>query len=97
MGSVGAADVEAQPGKGLGSNAEQADGSAERVVPLGSDDEVNAVAPTGLRSQFNKFIWHGGSVYDAWLNAASAQVHSFNYLGSSSQFHVLQNWYFQLS
>lgn len=23
---------------------------------------------------WKKLLWHGGSVYDAWLNAASAQV-----------------------
>lgn len=27
-----------------------------------------------LRSLWNRFIWHGGSVYDAWLNAAASQV-----------------------
>lgn len=31
-------------------------------------------ASSGLRATFNKLIWHGGSVYDAWLNAVSAQV-----------------------
>ncbi|XP_020275631.1 auxin transporter-like protein 1 isoform X2 [Asparagus officinalis] len=28
------------------------------------------------RDMFNKLVWHGGSVADAWLNAASAQVGS---------------------
>ncbi|CAM6085899.1 unnamed protein product [Calypogeia fissa] len=31
-------------------------------------------ALSGLRATFHKVIWHGGSVYDAWLNAVSAQV-----------------------
>ncbi|CAM6092009.1 unnamed protein product [Calypogeia fissa] len=31
-------------------------------------------ALSGLRATFHKVIRHGGSVYDAWLNAVSAQV-----------------------
>ena len=27
-----------------------------------------------ITSYWNKFIWHGGSSFDAWLNAGSAQV-----------------------
>ncbi len=29
---------------------------------------------TGFVGLFKKTIWHGGSVYDAWLNATAAQV-----------------------
>uniref|UniRef100_A0A1D1YL42 Auxin transporter protein 1 n=1 Tax=Anthurium amnicola TaxID=1678845 RepID=A0A1D1YL42_9ARAE len=31
---------------------------------------------SSLRSTWNALVWHGGSVYDAWLNAAAAQVGS---------------------
>ena len=27
-----------------------------------------------ITSYWNRFIWHGGSTFDAWLNAGSAQV-----------------------
>ncbi|CAM6091757.1 unnamed protein product [Calypogeia fissa] len=80
MGSEAAQDLEAHPGRALGrNNEEQPEGLSDRVagsvvVPLGSDDEVNASPQGGIRVLFNKFIWHGGSVYDAWLNASSAQV-----------------------
>ena len=26
---------------------------------------------------FKNFLWHGGSVYDAWFSCASNQVHSY--------------------
>lgn len=29
-----------------------------------------------MRQAWNAFVWHGGSVFDAWLNAVSAQVGS---------------------
>ena len=31
----------------------------------------------GRSGLFKKVVWHGGSVYDAWLNATAAQVTSF--------------------
>lgn len=30
----------------------------------------------GLRETWNAFIWHGGSIFDAWVNAVAAQVGS---------------------
>jgi auxin influx carrier (AUX1 LAX family) len=37
--------------------------------------EKKTIASTGsLHSLWKKTIWHGGSVYDAWLNAVAAQV-----------------------
>ena len=38
-----------------------------KVYPLGTEE--NPMVET-----WKKLVWHGGSVYDAWLNAASAQV-----------------------
>jgi hypothetical protein len=37
--------------------------------------ETKTIASAGsLQSLWKKTIWHGGSVYDAWLNAVAAQV-----------------------
>jgi hypothetical protein len=36
--------------------------------------ELHPQTSVGLGAVFKKFIWHGGSVYDAWSNAVSAQV-----------------------
>lgn len=33
-----------------------------------------------VKDLFNKVVWHGGSVADACLNAASAQVKHFSFL-----------------
>lgn len=45
-------------------DADQSDG---KVYPLGPDESP-------IVDRWKKLVWHGGSVYDAWLNAASAQV-----------------------
>ena len=56
---------------------EQEKGKAQGgAVPTSAgDDGGEAPAPTG-RDLFNKLVWHGGSVADAWLNVESAQVGS---------------------
>lgn len=38
--------------------------------------ELSKSGQSSSSSFFQKAIWHGGSVYDAWLNAVSAQVRS---------------------
>ena len=45
-------------------DAVQSDG---KIYPLGPDESP-------IVERWKKLVWHGGSVYDAWLNAASAQV-----------------------
>jgi hypothetical protein len=30
--------------------------------------------PNDMKTRFSKFLWHGGSVYDAWFSCASNQV-----------------------
>lgn len=48
-------------------------GSAKESGVLDMGEEK--VSGGGAAKAFlNKAIWHGGSVYDAWLNAVSAQV-----------------------
>lgn len=42
----------------------------EGVDPLGNGGNRDA----GLKNLWNRFIWHGGSNYDAWFNAVSGQV-----------------------
>ena len=41
----------------------------------------------GRSGLLKRAIWHGGSVYDAWLNAVSAQVSSFSSTPSFLPFH----------
>ena len=59
-----AAEQGTDPVVGISDPAAHGDG---RVNPLGSDE-----AP--VVDRWKKLVWHGGSVYDAWLNTASAQV-----------------------
>lgn len=46
------------------------------VENVGSEDKTVGDYPlqTGFGPTFNRIFWHGGSVYDAWLNAVAAQV-----------------------
>jgi auxin influx carrier (AUX1 LAX family) len=39
--------------------------------------------PKDLKARFSKFLWHGGSAYDAWFSCASNQV---NFLYSLQSF-----------
>ena len=34
--------------------------------------------PKSMKSIMSKFLWHGGSVYDAWFSCASNQVYNFS-------------------
>jgi auxin influx carrier (AUX1 LAX family) len=39
--------------------------------------------PKDMKARFSKFLWHGGSAYDAWFSCASNQV---NFLYSLQSF-----------
>lgn len=54
---------------------DQEKGEAKNGVVPTSAGAAGGEAPASAgRNLFNKLVWHGGSVGDAWLNAASAQV-----------------------
>lgn len=42
--------------------------------------------PRSMKSAMSKFLWHGGSVYDAWFSCASNQV---NYTQFYESFYML--------
>ncbi|KAF9684472.1 hypothetical protein SADUNF_Sadunf04G0121700 [Salix dunnii] len=65
---------------------------AETVI-AGSYVEMETEGkPNDMKTRFSKFLWHGGSVYDAWFSCASNQVaqvlltlpYSFSQLGMLS-------------
>uniref|UniRef100_A0A0D6R7N8 Amino acid transporter transmembrane domain-containing protein n=1 Tax=Araucaria cunninghamii TaxID=56994 RepID=A0A0D6R7N8_ARACU len=41
-----------------------------------SDGDLGSAKKCDLGQAWNTLIWHGGSIYDAWLNAVAAQVGS---------------------
>lgn len=53
---------------------EHDNGSADLEVENGSVQASEAHGGGGVGAFVKKAVWHGGSVYDAWLNAVSAQV-----------------------
>ncbi|GKE95926.1 auxin transporter-like protein 2, partial [Tanacetum coccineum] len=58
-------------------NKKQGEGA---IVPMelnGGNEEVGKEGELGVEqsmSGFKNFLWHGGSVYDAWFSCASNQV-----------------------
>lgn len=62
--------------------------------------------PKDIKSKLSNFLWHGGSVYDAWFSCASNQVGSVFFLSIYSfpcsvfvPFHVMSSnmcfyWFF---
>lgn len=56
---------------------EPSDKVVETVV-VGSYVEMETEGkPKTMKTQLSKFLWHGGSVYDAWFSCASNQVSHF--------------------
>jgi hypothetical protein len=59
-------------------NGIAAHGNGSSVGTEGSEDGTGGMHTSGgggkVGAFLQKTIWHGGSVYDAWLNAVSAQV-----------------------
>lgn len=93
MGGFEASELES--GNGIAAH-----GNGSSVGKRGLED---GTGPTGggggggrlgrLEAFFQKTIWHGGSVYDAWLNAVSAQVLAYlektQSPGNSPSFHFI--------
>ncbi|XP_058077054.1 auxin transporter-like protein 1 [Magnolia sinica] len=56
------------------------DGNAEKgnlgVVNARNEGKVEEKTTSSARDVWNALVWHGGSVFDAWLNAVAAQVGS---------------------
>jgi len=45
------------------------------TVIVGNYEEMESEGKTGdIKSKLLSFLWHGGSVYDAWFSCASNQV-----------------------
>ncbi|CAA6669121.1 unnamed protein product [Spirodela intermedia] len=51
-------------------------GAGEAAKEGGADGAADSPAAPSLRDTWNALVWHGGSVYDAWINAVAAQVGS---------------------
>lgn len=70
-------------GRGSG-DAEKGDvGAVEKCMEAKNG---KGLEKTTFRDVWNAFVWHGGSVYDAWLNAVAAQVllSVFSFLNKNS-------------
>jgi len=56
------------------------------TVIVGNYEEMESEGkPRDIKSKLLSFLWHGGSVYDAWFSCASNQVGFQNILILSSQ------------
>lgn len=49
-------------------------GAGEVAKEGGAEGAADTPAAPSLRDTWNALVWHGGSVYDAWINAVAAQV-----------------------
>jgi auxin influx carrier (AUX1 LAX family) len=58
-----------------GKSEQELENGTSRAAANGTHSERElSQNPSGAKAFLQKFVWHGGSVYDAWLNAVSAQV-----------------------
>ena len=51
--------------------------SFDQAEPDNREEEDNEKDNSGI--SFKSFLWHGGSVYDAWFSCASNQVLPHNF------------------
>lgn len=57
------------------------DKAAEPVLVANYVEMESEGKQKDMKSKFSKFLWHGGSVYDAWFSCASNQVtHIYTYM-----------------
>ena len=64
-----------QPPKHSTSTREMASDKEAEPVIIGNYVEMETEGkPQDMKSKLSKFLWHGGSVYDAWFSCASNQV-----------------------
>jgi len=62
--------------------SEMENGGSRR--PVEAEQQAQKGGGGGAGALFKKAVWHGGSVYDAWLNAVSAQVNKLQNIQHSS-------------
>ncbi|CAM6085736.1 unnamed protein product [Calypogeia fissa] len=68
-------ELESADSRDYEANNPKAFNGTEKVAPVPEGKGFGDYrSQSGFRATFNKVVWHGGSVYDAWLNAVSAQV-----------------------